>query len=250
MKYSAIIIDDEQLARKRLLRLLEPYNDLIEVIGEAADGEQGLSLVEEKQPDLIFLDLEMPVLNGFEMLKQLIHNPVIIFTTAYEEFAIKAFEQNSIDYLLKPIEKDRLMLSMEKLKKFNKNSFDKKMLLNTIEQSQSSKEIRSFPVKIGDKILLIRLEDLVYIEANEKYVFFHTSDGKEYLTDHTLAYLENKLPDHFMRVHRGTIVNTEKIKEFHKSFNGAYVLVMDDKPQSRLTSSRSYGDDIKTLIGL
>jgi two-component system, LytTR family, response regulator len=250
MKLSAIIIDDEPLARKRLLRLLEPYNDLIEIIGEAGDGEQGLKIIEEKCPGLIFLDVEMPVMNGFEMLKKLIHNPVIIFTTAYEDFAIKAFEQNSIDYLLKPIEKDRLALSIGKLKNLNKNSFDKKTFLNDIEQSQAPKEIRSLPVKIGDKIVLIRPEELVYIEANEKYVFFHTENGQEYLTDFTLAYLENKLPENFVRIHRGVIVNKDKIKEFHKGFNGAYVLVMQDQPHSRLTSSRSYADVVRKLTEL
>ena len=112
--WKTVIIDDEQLARQRLMRLLKPY-EIFDIIGEAANGQDGLEKIEELQPELIFLDIEMPVLNGFEMLLLLKHQPKVVFTTAYDQYAIKAFEEDSVDYLLKPIETDRLEKTIRKL---------------------------------------------------------------------------------------------------------------------------------------
>jgi two-component system, LytTR family, response regulator len=112
--WKSLIVDDEQLARQRLIRLLKPYDE-IDVIGEAVNGQDGLEKIEMLLPDLIFLDIEMPVFNGFEMLRQLKHQPKVIFTTAYDQYAIKAFEEDSIDYLLKPVETERLEKTQKKL---------------------------------------------------------------------------------------------------------------------------------------
>ena len=112
--WKTLIIDDERLARQRLVRILKPYKH-IDIIGEAANGRDGLEKIEELKPDLIFLDIEMPVFNGFEMLRQLKHQPKVVFTTAYDQYAIKAFEEDSIDYLLKPVEANRIEKTIEKL---------------------------------------------------------------------------------------------------------------------------------------
>ncbi|MBK0383763.1 response regulator transcription factor [Pedobacter sp. SD-b] len=242
MNITCIIIDDEELARQRLTRLLTPYK-FIEIIAEASNGKEGLKLVEEMQPDMIFLDIEMPVMNGFEMLSKIKKQPKVIFTTAYDQYAIKAFEENSLDYLLKPIEKERLEKSMEKLQETHKPmALPLQQLLNELKPK---KEIKTLTVKIGDKILLIALDRIVAIEAEDKYVFLHTEDGSKHLTDFTLSGLEEKLPDDFCRIHRGVIINTNFIKEIRKSFNGALVFVMNNKEQIKFTSSRGNSEALR-----
>src|SRR6476659_937172 len=138
--FSCIIIDDEELARQRLIRLLTPY-PFINVIAQATNGLEGLKLVEQHQPDLIFLDVEMPVMNGFEMLSKVKKQPKVIFTTAYDQYAIKAFEENSLDYLLKPIEKERLEKSMEKLQEMHKPMA--LPLQDLLEKLKPKKEIKT-----------------------------------------------------------------------------------------------------------
>ncbi|MDR3697758.1 response regulator [Mucilaginibacter sp.] len=236
--WKTLIIDDEQLARQRLARLLKPYED-IEIIGEAVNGQDGLDKVEETRPDLIFLDIEMPVFNGFEMLRQLNHQPKVIFTTAYDQYAIKAFEEETVDYLLKPIETERLEKTIKKLRQ---NQFQPPAFLPLealLKHLQVKKEIKTLTVKIGDKILLVKLDSIIFIDAEDKYVFLHTADGKKHLTDFTINALEEKLPEQFVRIHRGYMINSEYIKEIRKSFNGAFVFVMNDKENTRLNSSRA-----------
>ncbi|MBC7653862.1 MAG: response regulator transcription factor [Oligoflexus sp.] len=241
-KISCIIIDDEELARQRLIRLLKPY-DFIDIIAEASNGKEGLKLVEEHRPDMIFLDIEMPVMNGFEMLSKIKKQPKVIFTTAYDQYAIKAFEENSLDYLLKPIEKERLEKSMEKLQETHKPMA--LPLQQLLDQLKPKKEIKTLTVKIGDKILLIALDKIIAIEAEDKYVFLHTEDGSKHLTDFTLSNLEEKLPENFCRIHRSFIINTNHIKEIRKSFNGALVFVMDNKEGQKFTSSRSNSEALR-----
>ena len=245
-----LIIDDEPLARQWIRRLLQPYA-FIEIIAEGANGKEGLELINELRPDLVFLDIEMPVLNGFEMLAQVERQPKVVFTTAYDQYAIKAFEENSIDYLLKPIEQERLDKTILKLQNAEiepKNELQ--TFTQLIEQLRPKKEISTLTVKIGDKILLIRLQDIYHIQAEEKYVFLHTADGHKHLTDFTLASLEGKLPDNFVRVHRSSIINIQCIKEIRKSFNGAFVFVMDDMNNSRISSSRGYGEELRQRFGI
>ena len=235
--WKTIIIDDEQLARQRLKRLLSNYPE-IDIVAEAENGLEGLMLIEEQRPQLIFLDIEMPVLNGFEMLKKLSHHPKVIFTTAYDHYAIKAFEEGSIDYLLKPIEADRLEKAVKRLKQSN-FSIDQLPIELLMQQIQAKKKIKTLTVKLGDKILLIKLSDITHIQAEEKYVFLHTNDGKKHLTDFTLAVLEEKLPEEFVRIHRSDIINTDYIKEIRKGFNGALIFILNTPSETKISSSRS-----------
>jgi two-component system LytT family response regulator len=246
--WKTIIIDDEELARQRLKRLLKGYEEF-DIIDEAENGEEGLQLIKKLKPDLIFLDIEMPVLNGFEMLAKLTEPPRVVFTTAYDQYAIKAFEEGSIDYLLKPIEAERLQKTVKKLHQFS--GINGQIPLQQLIMQLNSKIVsKTLTVKIGDKILLIKLADIIYIEAEDKYVFLHTTDGKKHLTEYTLSVLEEKLPEQFLRVHRGTIINTDCIKEIRKSFNSAFVFVMNNAAESRITSGRSYGDGLKSRLGI
>lgn len=241
--WKTIVIDDEQLARQRLKRLLKAYDE-IEVVAEAEDGERGLESINAHKPDLIFLDIEMPILNGFEMLAKLTHQPKIVFTTAYDQYAIKAFEEGSIDYLLKPIEAERLDKTIKKLKQTNLSAVPVQ-IEELIRRMQQKRPIRTLTVKLGDKILLIKLTDIVYVQAEDKYVFLHTADGRKHLTDFTLSALEEKLPEEFIRIHRSEIINTEYIKEIRKGFNGALVFVLNNAEETRVTSSRSNSEALR-----
>ncbi len=242
--WKTIIIDDEQLARQRIKRLLKEYDE-VDIVAEAENGQEGLTIIEQLKPDLIFLDIEMPILNGFEMLAKLNHQPKVVFTTAYDQYAIKAFEEGSIDYLLKPIELDRLDKTIKKLKQTNLTTTNQVPLEELIRQINGKKSIKTLTVKIGEKILLIKLSDIVHIQAEDKYVFLHTVDGKKHLTDFTLSTLEDKLPEEFLRIHRGDIINTDYIKEIRKGFNGALIFLLNNTSESRVTSSRSNSEALR-----
>ena len=253
-----ILIDDELLATSRLRRLLDKYHDTIEVIGEAANGAEGLTLVEAEQPDLIFLDIEMPLLNGFEMLSRLTIMPLVVFATAFDQYAIRAFEENSIDYLLKPIEADRLARTIHKINTFAERNEAigagtnpmTESVMRLLAQMQPKKEIHSISVKTGEKIRLIPLSDIAYFEAEDKYVFLATMDGQKFLTTYTLTTLNEKLPDIFVRVSRSVMVNRHKIVEIHRHFDGKFMLAMSDKKGTKLTSGSTYGETIRQLMEL
>lgn len=256
---NTILIDDESLAISRLKRLLSKYADTFTIIGEAANGAEGLSLVDARRPDVIFLDIEMPLLNGFEMLSRLTYMPLVVFATAYDQYAIRAFEEHSIDYLLKPIEADRLERTIQKIRSIvelgtrseSANSFptpDNLMLL--LERMQPKKEIHSISVKTGDKIKLIPLPDIAFFEAEDKYVFLSTTDGQKFLTTYTITTLAEKLPETFVRISRSTLVNSHRISEVIKHYDGKFVIVLTDKKNSHLTSGSTYGDAVRGLLEL
>jgi two-component system LytT family response regulator len=246
--WNALIIDDEILARQRLIRLLKEH-ETITVIGEAGNGLEAVQQIEALHPDLIFLDIEMPVFNGFEVLKRLTAQPKVIFTTAYDQYAVKAFDAESIDYLLKPIEKERLSKAVNRLQQIQPAVYTLP-LEQLIRQLSAKKEIKSLTVKLGDRIVLVKLADLGYIEAEEKYVFLNTVDGKRHLTEFTLAALEQKLPESFVRISRSLIINTELIKEIRKSFNGTFNFTINDLNERKLSSSRSYGAALKERLDM
>jgi len=250
--YKAIVIDDEPAARRLMRNLLQEHSDIVEVIDEAGSGREAVQKIEELNPNLIFLDIQMPDFTGFEVIEKLTKKPNIIFTTAYEQYAIKAFETFSIDYLLKPIKEERLKQSIEKLKKFGQfqQSFDVNSLQEMIRQIQAPQKSTALTIKTGDRIILLRFENIVYLEAQEKYIFVYTDSGQKYLTDQTLSSLEEKLPSQFYRIQKSYIINRDKIKEMHRHFNSRFLFVMDNKEETRLTSGRTYYDPIKTDFNL
>lgn len=253
-----ILIDDESLAISRLRRLLDKHRDTIELIGDAPNGAEGLTLIESLRPDLIFLDIEMPLLNGFEMLSRLTTMPMVVFATAFDQYAIRAFEENSIDYLLKPIEAERLARSMQKIKALveRNEGFQPasnpmtESVMRLLSQMQPKKEIYSISVKTGEKIKLIPLSDIAFFEAEDKYVFLATMDGQKFLTTYTLTTLNEKLPDTFVRVSRSVMVNRHKIAEIHRHFDGKFMLSMNDKKNTKLTSGSTYGEAVRQLLEL
>ena len=245
-QYKAVMVEDEPLARQRLQKLLIPYSERIELIGEASDGEEGLVLIESLKPDLVFLDVQMPVMNGFEMLQQLSYTPRIIFTTAYDQYAIKAFEENSLDYLLKPIEEQRLYRTIQKLDVLETTEQDNQ--LHQLIQRLDSEDLKTITVTLGDRMILIRVEDIVYFHAEDKYVFVHDREGKKHLISTTLSALEKKLGETFLRVHRSYIINRDHVREIRKSVNGKLTFYMTGTTETRITTGQSYTPLVRKLF--
>ncbi|MGZ5190075.1 MAG: LytR/AlgR family response regulator transcription factor, partial [Flavisolibacter sp.] len=218
----------------------------------ASNGEEAITMINELKPDLVFLDIQMPDLTGFEVLQKLDFQPNIIFITAYEQYAIKAFESYSIDYLLKPIREERLEQSIHKLKAFGRTEIqtDISVIKKMMEELKAPKKPTAFPVKQGDKIILVRFENISHLAANDKFVELYTVDGKKYLVDQTLTSLLERLPETFLRVQKSYILNKERIKEIHKHFNGRFIIIMDDKSQTRITTGLTFYESIREAFGL
>ncbi|PID28760.1 MAG: DNA-binding response regulator [Candidatus Cloacimonadota bacterium] len=218
-----IIIDDEKIARNRMKRLLTGFGDKIKIIDEAENGKEAVSKINELKPDLIFLDIQMPGLNGFEVLENLVFRPQIIFVTAYDNYAIRAFEENSADYLLKPVTPERLEKAILKAEKTQnpeiKNKIDQ--ILTAITNKR-----RKLAVKTQDKIIFVEYEKITCIRAEEKYARVY-SPPKSRLISKTLNELERELPENFIRIHRSSIINTDFLKEIKIAFTDYYAVLQD-----------------------
>lgn len=205
-----IIIDDEELARSIVKEYLSAHQG-IEVVQECGDGFEGIKAIQQHRPDLVFLDIQMPKINGFEMLELLEQPPAVIFTTAFEEYAIKAIESHAIDYLLKPFSKERFDKALQKWQQQNtqdRNSETQKLLGSTaLSPAQSSRVV----VKDNGKIRIIPVSQIRYLEAADDYVKIHTADGV-FLKNKTMGYFEDTLDQqHFIRIHRSYIINVQLI---------------------------------------
>lgn len=247
MKYKTILIDDEPLALQRLERLLQPYNDIIQVIDQASNGNEAVEKINSLKPDLIFLDIQMPELNGFEVLEQLTDMPLIIFSTAYDEYALRAFETNSIDYLLKPVDPKRLNQALEKLQRLTGDDVSK--FQNRLQEmiSRLNEPTRKrIQVRIGDRIRLLNIQDIYFFQAVDKYVEARTFN-ESFLLSQSLNQLESELPSQdFVRIHRSTIINLNHLDEVFRWFGGSYRARMLDRKKTELPVSR-YS---KTKLGL
>lgn len=247
MEIRVILVDDEELARRRLRKLLGKYDE-VKVVDEARNGEEAIEKIETLRPDVIFLDIQMPGLDGFDVVRRLTVKPFIVFATAYDEYALKAFEENSVDYLLKPIEQRRLDAAMEKLRRlFDASKLKLSENVERLLSQLASHPLKRLQVKTGNKILLFNVNDIVYFEAKNKYTFFHTMD-QEHIIDFTLAELEAKLDKTiFFRIHRSHIINVKYIRELVKWFGGKYKVRLKDKSATELVVSRGYVDQIRSL---
>src|ERR1700730_11391083 len=194
MKYTAVVVDDEKLARQRLRKLLSAYPD-ITFVGEAAAGAAAVRLIDQKRPNLVFMDVQLPDFDGFEVLRRLSHSPLVIFTTAYNQYALQAFEAAGIDYLLKPIEPETLERSIARVTRLTQSQqqptdLERRLerLLDTWGQLTASPQyLQRIAVRVGERILLIEVRSVTHFYAKDKYVFLETVGGKEYLVDETLA---------------------------------------------------------------
>jgi len=200
----------------------------------------------------VFLDIQLPDMTGFDVLQKLDYQPLIIFTTAYEQYAIKAFDSFCVDYLVKPITTDRFQHCMIKLGKLQETQppIDLERLSVAIDELKSKKKISSIPITIGDRIILIECADITHFKGEDKYVRLYTKSGKSHLSNRTLNTLETMLPDNFIRAHRSCIINTEHIIDIRKYFKGRLILKMDDIEQSTITTGGSYTDKVKVALGI
>lgn len=248
--FKTIIVDDEPLARLRLQKLISEYPGKFEIVAEAENGEEAAEKIDLLKPDLLFLDIQMPGLNGFEVLKQLDYSPKVIFCTAFDEYALQAFDSYCIDYLVKPLTKERFAKTVEKLNNFNRNDteINLQQLIHQFSTGTKKTEATTLPVKVGDRVIFVRLDEVSYFIADEKYVSVVTKHSKSYILDSSLKKLEDKLPSWFIRVHKSFLVNKNLIKEIHKHFNNRFVMILDDYDQSKITSGRSYYQGIKDLF--
>ena len=248
--YKAIIVDDELAARVIIKDLLRKHAEIIQILDEAKNGAEALTMINEYQPDIVFLDVQLPDFNGFDLLSKLNNQPFIIFTTAFDHYALNAFEENSIDYLVKPIEQARFDRSIEKLKTFDRYSqnIDVEMLISAFNKNKEEKPTTALPIKIGQKIVLVRFTEIVYCKSGDGYISIFTKSNKEYISELKLHELENKLPLNFLRVQKSFIINTDMILEIHRYFNNRYVIVLNMPDVLKITTGTSYANSIRNYL--
>lgn len=247
--HKAVIIEDEAPSRRLLKELLTAYIPLIQLVGEAANGGDAITLINTAKPDLVFLDIQLPDMLGLDVLKRLDYDPYIIFTTAYDEYAINAFEALSIDYLLKPLKEERLARAIGKLEQFTHTGVGpSKNIGSLIATPHPQRETTTLSVKKGNKFTLIQLADIVFFEASDKYTYVHTANGQKLFCDHMLAVLEERLPADFVRVQKSYIVNKKKIAEIHKYSNRRFTLVLNNRDFTRIVTGPSYLPVIKEVF--
>lgn len=241
-KIRILIIDDEPLARDLIKSYISELED-IELVGECGDGFEGFKLINETNPDLVFLDIMMPKLTGFEMLELIENPPAVIFSTAYDEYAIKAFEQNAIDYLLKPYTQERLQEAVRKAIE----KIDQKPAIEKITEAVTNEELSRIAVKTGHKIRILSLEEIRYLEAQDDYVKIFVMGGS-WLKQSTMKYYETHLPkSDFLRVHRSYIVRLKEINKLEQMGKDSHVAILHDRTE--IPVSRSGYSKLKEVLG-
>lgn len=251
MKIRTLIVDDEPLARERLRQLLENEPE-IQLIGECADGREAITALETQSPDLVFLDVQMPEIDGFGVLQtaSITRMPVVVFVTAYDRFALKAFEVHAIDYLLKPFDRQRfqtaLWRAVEQVKVRDGGSLAEKQSRLLAElRPAAPRVLEKLAVKTGGRVLFVKLDDIDWVEAAHNYVELH-ADKQSHLLRETLNSIEGRLPaEKFVRISRSVIVNTSRIKELEPLFYGEYRVTLQNG--TKLTLSRRYRDKLPQL---
>jgi two-component system LytT family response regulator len=247
-KYSCIIIDDEENARELIKEYLADYDD-IEIIDECKDGFSGFKSIHKLNPDVVFLDIQMPKLTGLEMLEMLEINPVLIFVTAYDKFALEAFERNAADYLLKPFSKERFDSALNKT--FSRLSSKNRILvrenlLGHLEVNQDY--LNRIVVKTKTGIEIISVDEIVYLEAEDDYVMIHRKDRK-FLKQKTLGFYEKHLdPADFIRVHRSSIVRLDQVSRIEKYEKSGGIIILKDN--RKLNVSRTGLSRIKAVLDI
>ncbi len=246
-KVTCLIIDDEKLARDLLREYLEPFEN-IELLDECSKGSEAVEKINRLKPDLIFLDVQMPVMTGFDVLDEIDHEPYVIFTTAYDQYAIKAFERNAIDYLLKPMDEERFKLAVERAMKRKKMEEGRiEDLLGGLREvkHRDSYDSHIF-VQKSEKLFNLPVDEIVYLEASGDYTIISTKND-QFVSSSGIGKLEELMnPDSFIRVHRSTIVNVNYLKEIERHFNGGMIVKMQSGKSFPV--SRTYAKQIRKKV--
>jgi len=226
-KIKALIIDDEELARKVVIKYLEQHPE-IEIVATCENGFAGLKAIQEEKPDLIFLDIQMPKIDGFELLELLDAKPAIIFSTAHDEFAIKAFEHSALDYLLKPYSQKRFSEAVKKAVDRIRSGITQNPEIEKLEKETGHSEafLSRIVVKDGSRVYIVPAGEIIYLEAAGDYVEIHTTAGR-FLKQQPMAFFEQRLnPAEFFRVHRSWIVAASEISKLEPYSKDSFVLIM------------------------
>lgn len=242
-----IIIDDEPLSREIVKSYLVAYKN-VEIVAECNDGFEGVKAIMQHQPELIFLDIQMPKINGFEMLELIEQTPAVIFTTAFDEYAIRAFESNATDYLLKPFSEERFRKAVDKfLEKSGANQQENtNTLLDTVAASPNQSE--RIVVKTGNKVKIIPIHEIHYLEADDDYVKIVTHEGS-FLKNRTMQFYEKTLdPKLFVRVHRSYILHVNQITRIDPYQKETHLAVLRDGKQ--IPVSKSGYSRLKEVLGV
>ncbi|GIW40040.1 MAG: DNA-binding response regulator [Candidatus Binatia bacterium] len=245
----AVVVDDEKLARDRLVGFLREAGD-VAIEGEARNGPEALRLIEEKDPDLVLLDVQMPGMNGFEVLRRLQKRPHVVFATAYDEYALRAFEVEAVDYLLKPVSRDRLLEALRRVRARLESHAPPPDFAALVRRFEASRPryLERIPVHRGRQILLLPVETVFWFAVEFRLVYAHTATDR-YMTNFTLRELEEKLdPDVFFRAHKSRLVNLEQVRAIRRSL-GRYRLVMKDEKATELELSRTQARVLRARLG-
>ncbi len=240
-KIRTLVVDDEPIARARVVSLLQDEAD-IEIIGQCDSGPEALSRIESASPDLVFLDIQMPQMDGLELSRALGERmPAVVFVTAYDEYALRAFEVHALDYVLKPFSAERFKAALTHARQH----LTKRRAAGGHEPAPERRD--RLVIKSSGRIYFVRTHDIDWCEASGNYVRLHVGT-QTHLVRGTMGYIESQLdPRQFVRVHRSTIVNVDRIQELRSSFNGEYLILLHDK--TRLTLSRGYRDGLQARLG-
>ena len=255
----AYLVDDEPLAIERLKRLLANADGL-RVAGSATDPAQALDFLNSQSIDVLFLDIQMPVLNGFDLLSRLNEQPFVIFTTAYDEYALKAFEVNSIDYLLKPIEPEQLARALKKLDRLRPSAKpdwqrnpELPALLKELAASLRGERAtypRRIASRVGERISFLDLDAVTHFVAQDKLTYA-VANGRRHSVDQTVTELERRLdPEKFLRVHRAALVNVDWILEVNSWFAGKVVVSLKDAQHTQIAVARDRVRALKIRLGI
>jgi len=247
-----LIVDDEPLARARTRRLLDTV-DGVTVVGEAGSAEQARQLITELHPDLLLLDIQMPGEDGFALLRGLDPRPAVVFVTAFDHYAVRAFEENAVDYLLKPFRRERLAEALDRarhdLARPEELSRRLAELLGGLDRAPVSPYLERFTVRVGQRQLILRSEEVLWFGAEEKLVFAATP-GQRHYVNFTLDQLERRLdPRRFARVHRSAIVNLGHAAALRPGFAGTYRLQLKDEARTEVPVSRARARLLKERLG-
>lgn len=241
-----ILIDDEPLARSMVKEYLQSYPD-VSILQECDNGFDGVKAIAQHKPDLIFLDIQMPKINGFEMLELLDTPPSVIFTTAFDEYAIKAFEAHAVDYLLKPFAKERFDKAMQKWMA-GRQSATPTITQSLIESASQPEERNRVVVKKGSNIVILPVHTIHYLEAFDDYVKIHTKDGF-YLKKKTMSYFEKTLdPKEFVRIHRSYLLNLQELTRIEPLEKDNHVVLL--KSGVRIPLSSTGYSKLKEILGI
>jgi two-component system, LytTR family, response regulator len=247
----AYVVDDERLAVQRLTRLLEATGR-VQIAGSATDPEAAVEFLRSHSVDVLFLDVQMPGLNGFELLDRLETPPLVIFTTAYDRYALNAFAVNSIDYLLKPIEAERLEHALDKLERLGgQPKPDVRALARELAAELApARRLERIASRVGERTTVLETARTSHFVARDKLTFAIVN-GREHVIDHTLAELEGRLdPRRFVRIHRGTIVNVSFVQELFPAVDGGVLVRLKDEAKTELSVARDRVRELKQRLGI